>query len=162
MARAVKLTPQQLMAQWLGADHKFQVNVHNFEVQAGKEAVETFQKSFDLKRFNGRSGKQWASWQGSYSGKGSLMEETGTLRNSIKVKSIKNHKITVFTDPRDFNTGPARHRGFCYAAVHNNLDSLSIKPPRGPKRERQFIGHSTVLGDKLKKLSVHIFDGLPL
>lgn len=149
------------MAQWLGADHKFQVNVHNFEVQAGKAAVETFQKSFEKKGFNSAHGGRWPSWQGSYAGRGSLMDETGTLKNSIKVKSIKNHKITIFTDPKDFNNAPARHRGFCYAAVHNNLESLSIKPPRGPRRERQFIGHSTVLADELEKLSIHIFDGLP-
>lgn len=161
MARATKLTPQQFIAQWIGADHKFQINVHNFEVQVGKAAVETFQESFDKKRFNGARRQRWAPWQGSYSGNGTLMKETGTLKNSIKVKSIQNHKVTIFTDPRDFNAGPARHRGFCYAAVHNNLDSLAIKPPRGPKRERQFIGHSTVLADKLKKLSIYIFDGLP-
>lgn len=162
MARPIRLTPRQLIAQWAGADHKFQVNVHNFEVEAGKTAVEVFQKSFDLKRFNDRSGKRWAQWQGNYTGAGTLMDETGTLKNSIKVKSIKNHQVTIFTDPKDFISGPARHRGFCYAAVHNNLDSLSNKPLRGPKRERQFIGHSSVLGDKLKKMSVHIFDGLPL
>lgn len=162
MAQAVKLTPREFIAQWLGADHKFQVNVHNFEVQVGKEAVEIFQKSFELKRFNSKGAKRWAPWQGSYSGKGTLMEETGTLRNSIKVKSIKNHTVTIFTDPQAFNTGPARHQGFCYAAVHNNLDSLAIKPSRGPKKQRQFIGHSTVLENKLSKMSVHIFDGLPL
>ena len=160
--KPIKLTPRQMIAQWVGADHKFQVNVHNFEVSAGKAAVETFQKSFELKRFNGASGKRWPSWQGRYAGAGSLLDETGTLKNSIKVKSIKNHTITVFTDPTDFLHGPKRHRGFCYAAVHNNLDSLSIKPSRGPKRERQFMGHSTVLKQKLEKLSVHLFDGLPL
>lgn len=160
--KPIKLTPAQFVSQWMGADHKFQVNVHNFEVNAGKAAVETFKKSFDLKRFNGASGKSWPAWQGSYSGKGTLMDETGTLKNSIKVKSIRNHQITIFTDPADFQNGPARHKGFCYAAVHNNLNSISHKPPRGPKRERQFIGHSTELQQKLKKSSVHLFDGLPL
>ena len=149
------------MAQWMGADHRFQVNVHNFEVKAGQAAVDVFQASFDKKRFNGAGRKRWPKWQGKYSGKGTLMNETGTLKNSIKVKSIKNHKITVFTDPRDFISGPARHRGFCYAAVHNNFDTLPIKPPHGPKAQRQFIGHSAVLKDELKNLSVHIFDGFP-
>lgn len=155
-----KITPQQMIAQWAGASHKLQVNIHNFEVEAGKVAVEVFQKSFEKKRFNGASGKPWPRWQGHYQGKGSLMDETGTLKNSIKVKSITNHKVTIFTDPSDF-TNSARHQGFCYAAVHNNLDSLSNKPLKGPKRERQFIGHSSVLSKELKKLSVHIFDGLP-
>lgn len=162
MAKAIKLTPQQMIAQWIGADHKFMVNTHNFEVEAGKAAVETFQQSFESKRFNTQGGGRWAQWQGRYSGKGSLMDETGTLKNSIKVKEIKNHKITIFTDPKDFQSGPAQHKGFCYAAVHNNLDSLNIKPSRGPKKERQFIGHSTVLENKLKKMSIHLFDGLPI
>lgn len=163
MAKGVaKLELRQLVAQWAGADHKFQVNVHNFEVDAGKKAVEVFQGSFKLKRFNDEGQKRWPHWQGKYQGKGTLMDETGTLKNSIKVKSIKGHKITIFTDPKDFSTSVSRNRGFCYAAVHNNLDSIANKPPRGPKKERQFIGHTTVLQGKLDKLSVHLFDGLPI
>lgn len=156
-----KITPRQMIAQWAGATHKFQVNVHNFEVEAGKLAVETFKESFDKHRMNTQGAKRWAPWQGSYSGKGSLMNETGTLKNSIKVKEIKAHKVHIFTDPSAFGSS-ARHQGFCYAAVHNNLESLAIKPAKGPKRERQFIGHSTVLENKLKKQSIHLFDGLPL
>lgn len=155
-----KITPQQMVAQWVGADHKFIVNVHNFEVKAGQAAVEVFQKSFIIKRLNSAGSKPWAPWQGNYRGV-NLMMELATLRESIKVASHKNHKITIFTDPKDFNSYIQRHRGFCYAAVHNNLDSLVNKPKRGPKKERQFIGHSTVLKSELEKLSVHIFDGLP-
>lgn len=156
----IKISHNQWAAQFMGASHKLQVNLHNFEVEAGKAAVETFQESFELKRLNSKGSPRWARWQGKYSGK-ELLNETGTLKNSIKVKSITNNTITIFTDPKDFSSGPARHRGFCYAAVHNNLNSISHKPSRGPKRERQFIGHSTVLEDKLRKLSYHIFDGFP-
>lgn len=156
----VRITPQQMLAHWTGADHKFTVNVHNFEVNAGKAAVEVFQGSFDKKRFNSAGASAWARWQGKYSSAGSLLEEYGTLRKSIKVKSIKSHVVSIHTDPREY-VGNIRHSGFCYAAVHNNLNSLTNRPQRGPKKERQFIGHSTVLVAELKKLSVHIFDGFP-
>lgn len=157
---AKKLTPAQFLAQWQNADHIFQVNVHNFEVLAGRAAVEVFQGSFSKKKFNSRGGSSWASWQGSYSGKGTLLDETGVLKNSIKVKSIDSHTITIFTDPADFNAN-IRHKGFCFAAVHNNLNELTHKPSKGPKAQRQFIGHSTVLEKELEKLNVHIFKGLP-
>lgn len=140
-------------------DHILMVNVHNFEVRAGKAAVDVFKESFDKKRMNTAGAKSWPHWIGKYKGK-SLMEETGSLKKSIKVKSNSNHKIVIFTDPRAF-TGAARHKGFCYAGVHNNLNSLTNRPLRGPKAERQFMGDSTVLEKKLQELSVHIFEGFP-
>lgn len=156
----LKITPAQMAAQWANAGHKFAINVHNFEVKAGRAAVEVFQGSFDKQKLNSSDGKRWAKWQGKYIGGGSLLREFGTLRNSIKVQGTRRHNITIWTDPAEFQKS-RRHRGFCYAAVHNNLTSLTNKPLRGPKRERQFIGHSTVLNRELKELSVHIFDGLP-
>lgn len=155
----IEITPAQLVAQWAGAVHKIDVNVHNFEVKAGQAAVEVFQGSFEKRRMNTLNSRPWADWQGKYVGV-SLMKETGSLQKSIKVKSINNHRITIHTDPAEFNF-TKRHQGFCYAAVHNNLESLVNRPAKGPKKERQFIGHSTVLANELKKLSVHIFDGLP-
>ena len=158
--KGINITPTRLAAQWAHAAHKFQINVHNFEVKAGQAAVEVFQVSFDMQRLNSRNSAHWAGWQGSYVGHGSLMNETGTLRNSIKVKSIKKNKITIHTDPAAFSSS-ARHKGFCYAKVHNNLSKLAVKPGRGPKKERQFIGYSTVLDEKIKELINHVFDGLP-
>lgn len=159
MAR-INITPKQLVAQWTHASHKFQIGVHTFEVKAGKAAVEVFQGSFTKRRMNTSGSSAWAPWQGKYRGGGTLLRETGTLRDSIKVAAHVKHKITIFTDPKDFSNAQ-RHKGFCYAAVHNNLNSLINKPKHGPKRQRQFIGHSTVLKQELDKLSVHIFEGLP-
>ena len=39
--KPIKLTPAQFVSQWIGAEHKFQVNVHNFEVNAFMYDVET-------------------------------------------------------------------------------------------------------------------------
>lgn len=157
----INITPKQLVAQWTHASHRFQVGVHNFEVKAGQAAVAVFQDSFAKKRMNTAGSSPWAPWQGNYRGGAGLLQEYGTLRDSIKVAAHVKHKITIFTDPKDFNNHVQRHKGFCYAAVHNNLNSLINKPRRGPKKQRQFIGHSTVLKQELDKLSVHIFEGLP-
>lgn len=156
----IKISPEQFVEQWANAPHRFEVNVHNFEVKAGRAAVDVFQKSFDLKKLNTARSTRWARWQGSYSSSGSLLEDTGTLRNSIKVKSVDKHKVTIFTDPAEFRNS-RRHKGFCFAKVHNDLDSLAKKPARGPKVRRQFIGDSTVLEKELDKLNVEIFNGFP-
>lgn len=157
---AIKLTPAQFLAQWQGAAHKINVGVHNFKVQAGQAAVEIFQESFDEKSFNGN---RWAPACYAYPKGGvnfDLMEETGTLRSSIRVRKVDGDGVTIFTDPSKFR-GAARHKGFCYAGVHNSLDSLPIKPTRGPKRQRQFIGHTNDLFDELNKLTKTIFARLP-
>lgn len=157
----IKISPQQMAAQWVGAAHKFQIGVHNFEVKAGQAAVQVFQDSFLKKRMNTAGSRPWAPWQGNYRGGAGLLQEFGTLRDSIKVAAHVKHRITIFTDPKEFNNSVQRHKGFCYAGVHNNLNSLVNKPKKGPKKERQFIGHSTVLKAELEKLSVLIFEGLP-
>ena len=157
-----KITPSQMIEQWAGLDHRLQINVHNFEVKAGQAAVEVFQDSFEKQQFNSSGSKRWAKWQGKYVGGKAILRETDTLKDSIKVKSIKKHTIEIHTDPAKFTLGPKRHKGFCYAAVHNNLDSLARKPTRGPKYERQFIGHSSVLQNRLEnELSVLLFEGFP-
>ena len=152
-----KITPIQFISQWLGADHRLRVNTHNFEVKLAKAAVDVFQDSFESKKFDRKS---WPHWQGKYVGKGSLMDETGTLKNSIRIKNIEKNQIEIFTDPSKFHSA-ARHQGFCYAGVHNNLNELSHRPSRGPKVQRQFIGHSYEIKQKIKKLSLEIFKGFP-
>lgn len=147
-----KITPAQLAQQWRGVRHKFDVAKHNFEVRIAKEAVEEFQNSFKTKSFSSSPKRSWAPWQGKYKGK-QLMIESGALQRSIKLKSIKpgakTDEITVFTDPAAFRSRPKRHKGFCYAAVHNNLSQIANKPVFGPKVERQFIGDdSTILERK--------------
>ena len=49
------ITPKQLEIQWKTLPNKFDVNVWNFEIKAGKAAVGVFQESFHLSRFNSAS-----------------------------------------------------------------------------------------------------------
>lgn len=150
----IPITPARMVAQWKDASHKFDLNVWNFQVEAGKAAVSTFQKSFDMRRFNTNGSSPWKPRKDRKSHP--LLEETGTLKRSIKRKSLpgKNKGVRIFTDPKAFGNAK-RHKGFCYAGIHNDgLKSINIA-------QRRFMGHSTRLDDELNKLSVSIFKGFP-
>lgn len=157
------LTPKQVVAQWRHLPHKFQVNLWNFEVKAGKAAQEIFQGSFDMKKFNSSDGSAWPARSPSSKGGHPLMVDTGSLKNSIKWKHAGEKSnpsgVIVYTDPNGFND-TTRHQGFCYAAVHNGPQSFRTgamsKMPR-----RQFMGYSSVVKDELIDLSSVIFQGFP-
>lgn len=157
------ISPQQMIAQWRHLPHKFQVNVWKFEIQAGREAVSIFKESFDLRRLNSNGSIPWRPRRDKKPHP--ILNETSSLKNSIKWKHLSDKSkpsgVRIFTDPNGFKH-TKRHRGFCYAAVHNaksgtytygNTGVLSI--------QRQYIGHSSVLKDKLMQLSAVIFTGFP-
>lgn len=159
MARPIKVPLRQFVTQWSTAGHVFRKNLHNVEVMIGRAAVDVFKGSFEKHRFNTQGSTRWKPYDGHY------LHETGTLKNSIKLKGVKRQatgdQVIVYTDPNDFSRA-ARHKGFCYAGVHNDFDKLAVLPKRGPKYRRQFIGDdSTVLEKEVMKISVHLFDGLP-
>lgn len=152
------MTPQQLMLQWEEMPHKLSLNAWNFEVKAAEAAKEVFLQSFDNAKFNATSAVAWPARK--RAANHPMLNETGTLKKSIKWRSNKgssdseNHSVTIYTDPSAFGTA-ARHKGYCYAAIHNDgKSSINIA-------QRQFIGDSDVLDRKLKELSVMIFEGFP-
>ena len=59
MNRGIPLTPQQFVAQWEPLPHAFDLNVWDFQVSVGQSAVDIFQKSFDMKRFNSKGSMVW-------------------------------------------------------------------------------------------------------
>lgn len=160
-----QVTPKQMVVQWRNLPHKFQVNLWNFEVKAGKAATEIFQESFNLKRFNSRGAAPWAARSKHSKAKHPLMTETYSLKKSIKWKHLGDKSspsgVTIFTDPNGF-THTKSHKGFCFAAVHNAPASLGTRRGRVKNMpRRQFMGDSSVLREELKKLSVMIFTGFP-
>lgn len=170
------ITPRQFATQWLRLPNKFEVNVLNFETLAGKAAVNVFQESFTLRRFNSVSSFAWPLR--SDNNPWPLLYETGTLKSSIKVKKRSpKHKVVIWTDDSEFinsnrnSTDPHRFHArynknrdyaFCYAAIHNEGGRVATPGSRASHiRQRQFIGYSSVLQDDLIKLSVKIFEGFP-
>jgi hypothetical protein len=159
------ISPQQMIAQWRTLPNKFDVNIWNFEVKAGKAAVSIFKESFNLRKFN--SANALIPWQRRKKTRSyPILEETGSLKNSIKWKHLSKVSegasgVQIYTDPNGFKN-TKRHRGFCYAAVHNAPDGSYAYGNTGvPSVQRQFIGHSTVLESKLRELSYIIFEGFP-
>ena len=157
------ITPKQVVAQWRHLPHKLYVNIWNFEVKAGKAAQSIFQESFDMKRFNTSGSAAWPSRSKYSKAIHPLMVETGSLKRSIKWKHTGSKGepsgVTIYTDPDGFKHTNA-HRGFCYAAVHNGPSHFRWGRVKNMPR-RQFMGHSSVLAEELKKLSAMIFQGFP-
>lgn len=161
---AKKITPKQLSEQWLRLPNKLAVNIWNFEVRAGKEAVSVFKQSFTLLRFNSSGEFPWRERSDRKSHP--ILNETGSLKESISWKHLGGGDsggkgVRIYTDPGKFKN-TKRHRGFCYAAIHNAKDGTYTYGNTGVRSiQRQYIGHSTVLKDKLKALSSIIFEGFP-
>lgn len=168
--KGIPLTPQQFVAQWMPLPHQFDLNIWNFEVSVGQSAVEIFQKSFDMKRFNSNGSLVWRHRpkrnKGGFTVGG--LVESRSLRNSIvyKVESYNRPrgKVHVYTDPSAFN-GTYHHKGFCFAAVHNS-DDPSVRTGRVANMpQRQFMPtekrDSTVMNDKLRELQLMIFRTFP-
>lgn len=167
----MRITPEQMLAQWVGLDHTFEINEYNFEVRTTRDLTDLFKKSFERKAFDGKTWPAWtpayAKWvrQHSHSGH-SMLRETGSLRSSLKpvVEPLgaigkKQRKSYVHTDPGAFGN-TRRNPGFCFAAVHNNYNELTNKPS-GPKFERQFMGHSKETKAILFRNEAEIFRGFP-
>lgn len=162
-----------MMDQWIDAAHRFEVNEHNFEIKTMKDLQQLFLSNFESKSFNRVPWPRWTSryaqwvYENSHSGH-TMLDETGTLKRSIKtdVPPIgKNNmrgmrRSKMYTDPSAFGTAK-RHPGFCYAEVHNNLNSLISKPYPGPKFRRQFMGHSNATLSILRSNERMIFQGFP-
>ena len=71
--------------------------------------------------------------------------------------------VSIYTDPFAFKHSKRQYgRNFCYAAVHNDPSGSHTYGNTGVRSiQRQFIGYSTVLNDKLQSYSIRIFDGFP-
>lgn len=157
MAKAsvgIPITPRQMVAQWQHLPHIFQLNIWTFEVRAGKAAVSIFKESFDMGRFNSSRAMPWKPRRDRKTHP--ILKETSSLKNSIKWKHLSGIQspsgVQIYTDPNGFQF-TKRHRGFCYADVHNAPSGTYTYGNTGVRSiRRQFIGHSDVLKDKLKEL----------
>lgn len=159
MSKRLIITPKDMLRQWASAMFMFNYNLIDFEKRAGEAAVEVFQESFRIKSLPGTN----IPWRPNKRNNPTLLE-TGTLRDSISTLTYNAgsfHTINVFTDERKFMTS-ARHRGFCYAAVHNDPSGTHYYGASGvPSIQRQFMGYSPVLKQKLIDMSAIIFRTFP-
>ena len=149
------ITPKQLAQTWAAASSRFEVNLLNFEILAGKAAKKVFVTSFDLKRFNSSGEAAWVPRKDRR--KHPLLKETGTLRDSItwglyKSNTTGKRGVNIYTDPSVFKFSKRQYnRVICYAAIHNMGGRASGATGKSAFiAKRQFMGYSTVLDDKIR------------
>lgn len=166
-----------MVNQWAGAAHRFEIQLQAAETKMAMFAIETFRKSFDLKRFNSQGAPAWRPLKGKAKPTHvSLLYETGALKDSITSKrttrSKIGSKITIFTDPVVFNRENRNPKGKCFASIHNSGGSIEASW-RSKARyilQRQFMptkkgeqtsGDSSYMIDMFQKLHIELFYGLP-
>lgn len=158
------ITPKQLARKWANLPNKFEVNIFNFETLVGNAAKKVFQDSFYLRRFNSSGTFAWRARRDNKPHP--ILEETGNLRNSIvwqRSSTGLKRGVDIYTSPFAFKHSKRQYgRNFCYAAVHNDPSGTHTYGKSGALSiQRQFMGYSTVLRDKISSYSIHIFDGFP-
>ena len=159
----IKITIPQMVLQWANASHNFSLNLWNFEVMAGQAARDVFKESFDKGRMNTAHSARWAKRKRQGDGH-PILRETSTLRDSIMYRQKKGKRkrgVMIYTDIKTFMNSK-RHKGFCFAAVHNAPDNAGFRTKHMANMpQRQFIGDSSVLDRQLNKLNDEIFKGFP-
>lgn len=122
------------------AAYNLQKSIDYWKNALAYRALNIFQSSFDMGRFNSDGSKPWKKnakstiakriYRNTWPGAGGLMLETGYLRDTLKVKDGAGLKPAVVSST-------AR-----YAGIHNNPDGL-VYANGTPVTQRQFIGHSS-------------------
>jgi hypothetical protein len=71
--------------------------------------------------------------------------------------------VSIYTDPFAFKHSKRQYgRNFCYAAVHNDPSGSHTYGNTGVASiQRQFIGYSSYVTDKIRTYSIRVFDGFP-
>lgn len=174
-----KITLQQMVRQWAGASHKFEVNLSNAEAQLAMFATETFRKSFQLQKFNSKGAPKWRPLKSKAKptqNRVIRLIETGALMDSIQhtFRHVPGgaSKITVFTDEKYFARENRNKSGQCFAAIHNSGGSIEATSGSNASSilQRQFMptekgeqssGDSSYMIDYYNKLHIKIFYGLP-
>lgn len=168
-----KITLKQMVRQWTGATRKFEVNVSNAAAQLAMFAVDTFKKSFDLKRFNSQGSAPWPALKNKAKPTHiALLKETGALKESITATFYymlgQGALIEVRTDPKFFVREHRNNSGRCYASIHNSGGNKEATPGSRASfiAQRQFMpteesGDSSYMIDMYNTLHMKIFYNLP-
>lgn len=154
------ITFRQFRNHWKNAVSIFGVNVWNFEVAVAKNAVEVFQKSFDLKRFNTDGSKSWQRRVPTSKRRNPLLVDTGGMKRSIVWRHSGDGQLEVYTDPLFYHHSKNR-RGIVYAGLHNTGEQYTYGRSSRRIPKRQFIGYSSEVAEFFNKNVSRLFSKLP-
>lgn len=138
------ITFEDMLNQWKLAPSKFAVNYYKTKIEIGETYVREYKRSFDLRQIPGTS-KYWRNRKHEYSHP--ILQETGTLRNSISYQLFEGDGLQVYTDESMFPVGRRKSGSKSYAAFHNSPDGTYP-----PNIQRQFIGDSPLIELKVQNM----------
>ena len=127
MSESADITFQDTLNQWKLAPSKFAANYYKTKIEIGETYVREFKKSFDLKKIPG-------------TGRYPILNETGTLKESITYSLLEGSGLQIYTDETKFPVGRRKSGSKSYAAFHNAPDDTYP-----PNIQRQFIGDSPLI-----------------
>ena len=186
----MKITLEQFGNQWAPGGNtrlvltKLEMQLFDFATKAGEISRDHFRSSFTQKGFAG-SGNKWPSRKSKWARRHRhpMMVDEGTLLASIKGQrnkkgygGIHGKRVSSISATYDISTnertqavrgkrGVNSNSNGSYAAIHNTDPAkhnftrnqyTSLKP-----EQRQFIGHSRSLDDKIAALIPEIFANIP-
>lgn len=133
--------------------HAFELRLYSFSMEAADIAVEGFKESFDKKQLNASSAPKWKPTKR----RNPILDETGSLKNSISKRPTGRFSSEVFSDGAKLARGK-NGRTFYYAAVHNAPSGTFTYGRSGvPSVQRQFVGDSDIVARRIERKLESIF-----
>ena len=102
MSESADITFQDTLNQWKLAPSKFAANYYKTKIEIGETYVREFKKSFDLKKIPG-TGRYWRNRKRDYPHP--ILNETGTLKESITYSLLEGSGLQIYTDETKFPVG---------------------------------------------------------
>ena len=102
MSESADITFQDTLNQWKLAPSKFAANYYTTKIEIGETYVREFKKSFDLKKIPG-TGRYWRNRKRDYPHP--ILNETGTLKESITYSLLEGSGLQIYTDETKFPVG---------------------------------------------------------
>lgn len=151
---SIDITFEDMLNQWKTVPNKFAANYYKTKIEIGELYVREYKRSFDLKQIPG-TGKYWRNRKREYVHP--ILNETGTLKNSISYQLFEGDGLQIYTDESKFPVGRRKNGSKSYAIFHNSPDGSYL-----PNIQRQFIGDSPLIELKAQNMLYNIFQNLLL
>lgn len=148
----IDITFQDMLNQWKIAPSKFAANYYKTKIEIGETYVREFKRSFDLKQIPG-TGRYWRNRKRDYPHP--ILNETGTLRESISYQLFEGNGLQIYTDESKFPVGRRKTGSKSYAAFHNAPDGTYP-----PNIQRQFIGDSPLIELKIQTMLYNLLKSI--
>lgn len=156
----MKITHAQFMSHIKAVPHRLNLGAWNLEVELAKEAEKEFKDAIDSGGFDGTP---WPPRTSKRKRSGTVLKETGTMRNAIKTKSAPNAPTRIFVDANALTGAKRNKRGFYYPAVHQYGRSGGFRyygKSKVPVIRREFMGYTAKQELLLNQGSKKMFDDI--